>query len=330
VKVWGVKHSPNARATKLRGSFLVVKDKKRGWRVQAWPKKRGHYQSERQRVWGEWFKAVNGYLAAPDAAAYLWAKNLTDNTIFMPRDLLLKMSAGRFWQIDFKDGTQLWSYALMADQGQALLDAVTTTPGAMLYRAPDGWRGLMPGLNGQLLATSPDAGKVQWVNPPSGGGGSGWQAMQVDGPDSGAYSTKGLRFTPIMDVSISKVGFYVSALAGQTYVCRIYRNTNPRWSVPVINSDPVAITASGAQMVIFDLPGPALLTAGLDYIIALSITSAGNAFANQLWRGEGRFANLPVAASVQGVETPNAVPLSGDTTFFTTFLYNTMPFIEIK
>lgn len=55
---------------------------------------------------------------------------------------------------------------------QAILDEVTATRGAMLYRGLLGWSALLPGTAGNLLQTNGAGADPTWVVPPSGGGGA--------------------------------------------------------------------------------------------------------------------------------------------------------------
>lgn len=48
---------------------------------------------------------------------------------------------------------------------QRMLDLLSTTPGAIIYRAPDGWRALEPGPMGYILHLN-EARLPEWRPPP--------------------------------------------------------------------------------------------------------------------------------------------------------------------
>lgn len=170
--------------------------------ARAWPRKRHAFQSLRQMQWGQLFGMLAQWSTQPMPLDQLWALEVSKGTIFLPRDLLLKMATGKMWRVVLKDGTELWNVWDMADQIQVMLDVLSETPGSIVYRAADGWVGLLPGKLNQVLTSDPDTGAVFW------GDGSGGENQSVGtswlGAGSGGASSfmyEGIKFTPIFSQS---------------------------------------------------------------------------------------------------------------------------------
>lgn len=76
-------------------------------RVRAWPRKRGTPRSPWQRMWNDWFKQVNRQTKTMDPGlwwlAYAWARYIG----LYPRDVVLKWTAGKMFDIVLNDGRTL-------------------------------------------------------------------------------------------------------------------------------------------------------------------------------------------------------------------------------
>lgn len=59
---------------------------------------------------------------------------------------------------------------------QEILDTLTSTRGALIYRGLLGWTALLPGIAGQVLSTGGAGTDPSWITPSSGGGGS-WDSL---------------------------------------------------------------------------------------------------------------------------------------------------------
>lgn len=81
-----------------------------------------------------------------------------------------KLIAGTGIQLT-PDGNIADGVTIHAD-AQAILDEITATRGAIIYRGLLGWTALLPGTANQLLQTNGAGADPTWVNPPSGGGGA--------------------------------------------------------------------------------------------------------------------------------------------------------------
>jgi hypothetical protein len=91
---------------------------------------------------------------------------MVKGTTYVPRDFLMSCAYGLGYQLVNPDGTVWLTRHDMSDNPQYLLDNVTDTVGAMLFRDTYGWIGLNPGTNGYVL-TSED-GKPTWKLPSGG------------------------------------------------------------------------------------------------------------------------------------------------------------------
>lgn len=117
-----------------------------------WPRKRGKATSGYDFYKQTEFALVASWAANPEPIAYQTAIELAKGTDLVPRDMLMRASYGTLYTIIRPDGTEIPSYRMVAPNAQLILDQVTDTIGAMLYRAPIGWVEVAPGNNGQVLA----------------------------------------------------------------------------------------------------------------------------------------------------------------------------------
>jgi hypothetical protein len=160
-KVKPLNAAPGAVPT-ARGLFYV-RDTKWGPVAQAWPKKRGKAK-EGGRLWAEQqFRAAAAMSANPSALDLGTAIEMVKGTTYVPRDFLMSCAYGLGYQLVNPDGTVWLTRHDMSDNPQYLLDNVTDTVGAMLFRDTYGWVGLDPGTNGYILTA--EAGKPVWKLP---------------------------------------------------------------------------------------------------------------------------------------------------------------------
>lgn len=142
--------SPSAQIPRSRGRF-VVNVGKNGVHAQAWPKKRGA-ASEGYNLYKQLeFALVASWAANPEPIALQTAMELSKDSDNVPRDLLMMVSYGTFYEIVLPDGTRPTSYRMVAPNAQLILDQVTDEPGSLLWRAPIGWVQIAPGNNGDVL-----------------------------------------------------------------------------------------------------------------------------------------------------------------------------------
>lgn len=163
-----------ARPTKTGGATFPLIDAKRSYRgllttpifrgqrhIQAWPRKRGKPKSAVTLVQNAEFvrfvAAVNDMSPDDRIAAIEIAKG----TPYTWRDVLSRAITGQLVEID--GGTLV--------DIQAALDGLTEVPGSLILRTTEGWRGLDPGGETQMLAV--DGGLPAWVDQAGPGAATG-------------------------------------------------------------------------------------------------------------------------------------------------------------
>lgn len=165
-----------------------------------WPRKRGKakqgYDLYRQLEFG----AMAKWAASPLDLDLGTAVEMAKGTEQVPRDILMMAMQGGYYEIVSPEGI-VWEQARMTTNAQYILDQVTDAPGALLYRSPTGWMGLLPGIDGQVLQTRGDT--VIWGAP------DGAPSQQLYGRNTWAgdstsnYGTKGAYYRPLAPHSIT-------------------------------------------------------------------------------------------------------------------------------
>lgn len=84
----------------------------------------------------------------------------------LPRDFLTAGAYGTLNSYTLEDGTELIGYRTVTINAQLVLDQVTDTAGALLWRSPAGWVEIEPGSQGQLLTIDAGEPAFRTVVPP--------------------------------------------------------------------------------------------------------------------------------------------------------------------
>lgn len=149
VKILPKNEDPFARPF-ARGHFYT-RNTMFGWVAQKWPVKRGKpktpYDFYRQRE----FAIAARWASSPQPTEYENALALAKGSTNVWRDILTAAAFGSLIRITLRDGTQSKQQRKMTNNPQYMLDLVTDVVGSMLYRAPEGWIGVPPGNNGDVL-----------------------------------------------------------------------------------------------------------------------------------------------------------------------------------
>lgn len=313
MKIWGVPHAPGARGTKSRGHFIAVKDKRVGWVVRSWPRKRGSYQSQRQREWGDLWKQINAWCRQVDYATAKFALEVTKDTIFMPRDVMIKIATGRFWTVQLDTGVTMWSFSLVADEVQALLDSITMEAGSLLLRSPDGWIGVVRGEAGQVLTSTGLTGTVAWSTPAAAGGGASWLYQPRGSAFSSNHATKGSLLVPLFDIKAKMLFLPNDATAGQVLAPGIYK-LDAAWTITEIVAAPGTYSAPGGfDPRMMQLDGDTLLEAGSRYVLALTNATGSPTADCKLRLGTGGFTGAPELGPATPVHLDSIAPSPGQT-----------------
>jgi len=249
-----------------------------------------------------------------------FAMEVSPQTQFLWRDLLLQALYGRGVTIYDTDGN-VWYAMASRDDLNTLLDVLTRTPGAMFYRASQGWVAIPPGNPGNLLWIDPDTGVPAWAEfEPSGADGfTGFSSVGISlNGSTSNYATKGIVVTPSVAVEID--GFMIpvdQATSARTYRVDLWSVDTPGAGMQLQSQLATsAVQSPGAvseALVLGEFTAPALLAPATPYLLAMRrVDSTGTApngallgsGANGLWAP-----NAPLAVS-DGAYQYNTTALS--------------------
>lgn len=95
------------------------------------------------------------------------AREASKDTPMLPRDVLMAALYGRGPVVYLTNGERLVPMPRRIEMSE-MLDNLSYTPGAMMFRGPYAWEGIQPGLTGQVLSYREGGASPQWVTPQSG------------------------------------------------------------------------------------------------------------------------------------------------------------------
>jgi hypothetical protein len=137
------------------------------------------------------FAIIAQKASVPEPTALKTAQNLAQGCQQVWRDFEMMASFGTLYRIQFDDGTPVEYYRMVAPNSQLVLDQITDTPGAMLYRDADGWWWVPAGSNGYVLTINDLV--PEWSAPTGGGGGASLPTIQgLLDPTSNTTTTTGV------------------------------------------------------------------------------------------------------------------------------------------
>jgi hypothetical protein len=151
VKLKGDRAWLYARTLRRPGLQSIYYDKKRGWIMRAWPRKRTKEPTLRQKY------AVQALCTAAYVAkrATPWeieaAQEAVKGTGWTWKDYYISAQYGRAVVVTDTDGNLFVSRNIMASEIQLYLDSITTEIGAMLVRTGAGWLSISKGSAGSVL-----------------------------------------------------------------------------------------------------------------------------------------------------------------------------------
>jgi len=258
------------RRNSLRGAFYVHE-----WRgklvMRAWPRKRPGPKSAKQQAAMEWFRQAalaTKYISPEDQIS---ARELTRGTNALPRDLLMMALAGRLGTFKLTDGTWRRQLASLRDVTE-LLDTLSDVEGALAFRNGEYWWGLLPGSEGEVLTISP-AGQPEWAS----GGGSASQNLTdlyASGTSSSAYASKGLYFTPLVDMNIYGAMPAFVPVSGATYKASLVTLSGFTIAEVLAQSAEWVAPDAASHQEFFDFGAGFQITAGQRAAVLLSRTDA--------------------------------------------------------
>lgn len=149
------------RGPSLKGQLIV--DTYRGAiRVRRWPRKQKRPLHPTTQDHVAWFREANWlakYVAPPIQNLM---KEVTVNTPWYPRDILLMLMAGRAYSIGIEGWRTLYSEGQVSDISQSL-DILGDTPGMVLLREGQYWHGVKAPASGYFLVSGPEGQPPVWT-----------------------------------------------------------------------------------------------------------------------------------------------------------------------
>lgn len=215
------------------------------------------------------------------------------------------------------DGHLLSNPTISADL-QALLDAVTTTQGSILFRGASEWQFLGPGTSGQFLETQGAGADPVWA---AAGGGGGGGYFNGSSGNLGVVSTtsiavKGIIFVPSSNLTLAGINALLQAsAAGQAHYAQVLLTSGTTVSSVVATS--TAVNSTGTTQDYMHFPLSASLTSGNTYALVVENRSGSGTTSLRLMGGDTLWPNAPGKRSLTSVNYSTANSLSGGETLST-------------
>lgn len=307
---------PPARTLKLlRGNFQVYGTRAATLVAQKWPRKRGPKGTPAQLAARADFMEAIELIRTPCEDDWIAANNLSPGTGLLPRDLLMMAAFGKLVVANLANGKQLIGYRIAFVDAQQTLNAISTTPGAMLVRTATQWQALLPGTAGDVLTTQGPGALPGWLTPTSsGGGGADTIAMNFTNGNSGTgFATKGSLIVPTTDILLAALWFHVDEVVGGNYIVSVVELTSFTIATVLAQTSPIAATAAQSIMRRFVLSSTATLEAGKRYAVLHTRTDASTTTSSGLYSGTNDPYPAPLAWQNTFVREASKLPSVGDT-----------------
>lgn len=187
---------------------------------------------------------------------------------------------------------------------QEILDAISSTHGAILYRGASDWVVLAPGTAGKVLTTNGASSDPTWETVSGGGGSSIAHCAplpRATSASSTGQATKGIQFDVDIDFDIYGVRTHMTAKSGATYVASIWTMSGSNLGTNIATSSAWvgAATAEELHEIIFS-GGPYTLSAGTTYAVLITATSEVGSYVFPMYSttNSSYFANVPARGLV--------------------------------
>lgn len=229
------------------------------------------------------------------------AKKYSQNTLYLPRDLLIMAMYGTLVQVTMRDGTRLWSARKLSTEIQALLDQLSTEIGTIITRGADGWIAISPGIDGDVLTTH-GAGKIPNWQPASGGGGGGISNVVSMGryasaTDTTNFAIKGTIIQPTRTITVNAVQLAFTNVRPVTVapvILKLSGITGSPTVTDVLLGTPETLTSATPDWThLFTLPAVYTLNSGDYYLVGGCRTDGTGSSSLPIERGVN---NIPMVA----------------------------------
>ena len=174
-----------------RGVMSVVLDSRGRLYVRKWQRKGRPNPSTAELETRAQFKQAVQNIKNVAPAVQDYAREISANTAWTWRDLLMAWQYGHNVTIYTPDGTTFVGLKDMAIDAQSTLDSIVDDVGAILVRTPTGWKGLIPGPIGEVLMSLGPGAPPDFHPLPAGGtSASGVSILGLDHykGEAGGYS----------------------------------------------------------------------------------------------------------------------------------------------
>lgn len=338
-------YSGDFRRAMLR-SFYVY-NRLGGTLMAAWPTKIKATKSEKQAAAMDLMRRRSLAIKAMDPQFVFAASNYAKVNALMPRDYLFMSIAGRGTQLMQppiyltgkyrNDGIRgavqeaepvfpfvappvydsLRSMYSMANRDDLsfLLDIFTETPGGLLVRRPEGWRGLEPGTPGYVLTAGPD-GLPNWGEASGGGGGLSIATSPNGSIDTQAYATKGNLFTAVPAVQYHGAYCDHDWVAGRSYKVSLVTAVAMVITAVRASSAPFVPATSYLGPRYIEFTSPYSAAAGEEVFLVLTCTSQTTTTALRVVASAAPVLNFPLAGNSAPVRLASVDPIVGETFSF--------------
>ena len=247
--------------------------------ASSWPKKRGRPKSSITREQNEWFRQANLLAKYADGQAQWMAIELSRDSPWYPRDILISAMAGRLFETLNLDGVEFRSVAIRDDVSSDLDFLAGKIPGTIMVRGLDLWDALVPGAPGDVLTSNGPATLPSYA--PGAGAASLTHASKI--PlltfDSESFATKGIVFMPQTAFGVHAIGTRINATVNHVYRGVIFQ-IGANFVISAIVAETADITApSTAHLQLHEaFPAPVTLSANVPYAICWTRRDGSNTF----------------------------------------------------
>lgn len=247
--------------------------------MQKWPRRRGRKRHPTTKAQNEKFAQAQKLAKQANSQDQWMAIEVAKNSPLYPRDLLVSAMYGRLFETLTIDGKEYVSVAVRDDISDDLDKVGGSVVGSILYRAAEGWRGLLPGNDDDVLTSHGEAGPPSWELGGGGGGARYTSNLSFTAADGVNGATKGNPVQMARECTVLELGGYINVIATVDYEGRIYSLDGGNLITGIVATTGVQTGLPvGRQMIMRTLDVPAVLAAGSRYFIAWSAVNQANTF----------------------------------------------------
>lgn len=265
---------PPAGVRKRSQPGMFVEAEWRGIKVlRKWPRRRTAEENAKRLASCQLFYDRVKTMKTELAATQIAARQMSDGSALLPRDVQMMLMSNSYYGTFEIDGQLYFPREAMTEVSTAL-DVLNRTPGAILYRGPDGWVGLLPGEAGDVLTLSGDPARPTWAQGGGGGGGGVNPILIGTTVSTTLAASKGITHKPDFSYSARSITAIASPLTGTQFQFSILRLNGPVVQSVVYRSPVFPAQVQLPYAVTHHFPAPLTIEAGLEYGLVLTDVTA--------------------------------------------------------